>query len=226
MFQKNKNQEEFEMVGRYWDELRKKRVPLLTLDPRWHALFPDHLKSKKMIRLEKTLNKLIQKQGQTNNDLKDYEKTKKVLMENVLNNMTDGQQEDSILRGRKQEKNQKLLDDLHQKIQDAEEIIDKIPLEIKETNQALLIESMRICYETLMENTAEIEAEEAWISNVRAELTEHVLHKQEMEIRNSDTYRFMHDLLGADIVEIFDREHKVWKGEIGMEHKVDDLFDK
>lgn len=43
--------------------------------------------------------------------------------------------------------------------------------------------------------------------------------KQEMEIRNTDTYRFMHDLLGADILEIFDKDYDVWKGEINREHK-------
>lgn len=221
MFQKNKKQEDRELEGRYWEALRNKRVPILTLDPRWHALFPDHLKSKKMIRLEKNLNKLIKKQGQTNNDLKDYEKTKKILMENILRNMTDGSEQDSPIRSKKQDKNQKLLDELHVKIQEAEELIDQIPDEIKVANQELLMESMRICYETLVNNTEQIENEEAWINKVRAELTEHVLHKQEMEIRNTDTYRFMHDLLGAEIVDIFDRENKVWKGEIGLEHKVD-----
>ena len=75
MFQKNKKQDE-EYMGRYWEAVKKKYVPLLTLDPRWHQLFPDHMKTKRMIQLEKKLNKLIKKQGQTNNDLKDYEKTR------------------------------------------------------------------------------------------------------------------------------------------------------
>lgn len=220
MFGKNKSQDT-ELVGRYWDALQKKHVPLLTLDPRWHQLFPDHMKSKRMLQLEKKLNKLIKKQGQTNNDLKDYEKTKKILMENILNNMTDGSENDSPIRNMKQDKNQKLLDELHEKIMEAESLQDELPIEIRNVNHELLIESMRICYETLVQNTEDIEKEEAWIMEARKELTNHILVKQDMEIRNADTYRFMHDLLGAEIVDIFDKDHKVWKGEISQEHKGD-----
>ena len=206
-------------MGRYWEAVKKKYVPLLTLDPRWHQLFPDHMKTKRMIQLEKKLNKLIKKQGQTNNDLKDYEKTRKVLMDNIINNMTDGSETDSPIRSMKQDNYQKLLDELHQKIAQAHDLQQQLPQEIHDVNHALMIESLKNCYETLVYNTQEIEQEEEWIANARKELTEHVLAKQEMEIRNTDTYRFMHDLLGADILEIFDKDYDVWKGEINREHK-------
>ena len=107
----------------------------------------------------------------------------------------------------------KLLDELKEKIREAEELQDRLPEEIKEANEELLFESMRICYETLIKNTQGIEEEEIWIQTVRATLTEHILHKQEMEIRNTETYKFMHDLLGREIVEMFDKDHDVWKGE-------------
>ena len=169
--------------------------------------------------MEKQLNKLIQKQGQTNNDLKEYEKTRKIIMNNVLNNMTDGHEIDSPIRSKRQDANQKLLEELRQKTMEAEELLDRLPDEITLANQELLIESMRICYETLIQNTKEIEWEEQWIGKVREELTEHILMKQEKELRNTETYKYMHDLLGAKVVEIFDREHDVWKGEIEIEHK-------
>lgn len=214
MFQfRKKKTEEMELEEKYIAALKKKRVPLLTLDPRWHQLFPDHLKTKKQIKLEKNLNRLIKKQGQTNNDLKEYEKARKVLMDNILENMTDGQELDSPIRGKKQDANQKLLEELKEKIREAEQLQDQLPEEIRLANDELLIESMRICYETLINNTRGIEEEEIWIQTVRAALTEHILHKQEMEIRNTETYKFMHDLLGREIVEMFDRDHDVWKGE-------------
>ncbi len=214
MFQnKKKKSEEMELEEKYIEALRRKRVPLLTLDPRWHQLFPDHLKTKKLAKLEKNLNKLIKKQGQTNNDIKEYEKARKVIMDNILQNMTDGHELDSPIREKKQDANQKMLEELKEKIREAEELQDRLPDEIKEANEELLFESMRICYETLITNTRGIEEEETWIQTVRAALTEHILHKQEMEIRNTETYKFMHDLLGREIVEMFDRDHDVWKGE-------------
>lgn len=213
MFHNDKKAQEIELEEKYLEALKHVKVPLLTLDPRWHQLFPDHLKTRQLAKLEKQLNKLIKKQGQTNNDLKDYEKAKKVLMENVLNNMTDGHEIDSPIRSKKQEKNQQLLEELREKMEEAEEVQRTIPQEIMMANQELLIESMRICYETLMDNTKVIEEEAEWIEQARAELTEHILIKQEREMRNEETYKFMHDLLGAKVVEIFDREHKVWKGD-------------
>lgn len=214
MFQNKKKQSgEMELEEKYIEALKRKRVPLLTLDPRWHQLFPDHLKTKKLAKLEKNLNQLIKKQGQTNNDIKEYEKARKVIMDNILQNMTDGHEIDSPIREKKQDANQKLLDELKEKIREAEELQDRLPDEIKLANEELLFESMRICYETLITNTRGIEEEETWIQTVRAALTEHILHKQEMEIRNTETYKFMHDLLGREIVEMFDRDHDVWKGE-------------
>lgn len=214
MFRNKKKQaEEMQLEEKYIQALKQKRVPLLTLDARWHQLFPDHLKTKKLIKLEKQLNKLIKKQGQTNDDIKEYEKARKVLMKNILDNMTDGQELDSPVRGKKQDANQKLLEELKEKIQEAEALQDRLPQDIKLANEELLIESMRICYETLITNTKAIEEEETWIQAVRASLTEHILHKQEMEIRNTETYKFMHDLLGREIVEMFDRDYDVWKGE-------------
>ena len=209
---KMKNQEDV-LTEQNIRALEKIQVPLLTIDPRWHQLFPEHLKTKTLIKKEKYLNKLIKKQGQTNNDLKEYEKAKKVIMQNVLKNMTDGQENDSPIRGKKQDANQKLLDELEEKIQDAVAIQDEIPLQIRRANQDLLIESMRICYKTLLKNTKEIEIEEMWISAVRATMTEHILHKQEMEVRNTETYKYMYDLLGAEVLNLFDMDQRIWKGE-------------
>lgn len=222
MFRNEKKAQEIEAEERYLKALRKVKVPMLTLDARWHQLFPEHLKTRQLSKLEKELNKLIKQQGQAANDIKEYEKARKVLMNNILNNMTDGQESDSLLRRKKQEKNQQLLDELNDKIEEAKALQRRIPRDIDFANQELLIESMRICYETLIANTRNIEWEEEWIRKTREELKEHILVKQEKEIRNTETYKFMHDLLGAKIVEIFDRDHKVWKGDISKEHKADD----
>ena len=143
-------------------------------------------------------------------------------MNNVLYNMTDGHELDSPIRSKKQDANQKLLEELKQKTSDTRELLKHLPGEITLANQEVLIESMRICYETLIENTEYIEWEKQWINQARQELTEHILAKREKELRNTETYKYMHDLLGAKVVEIFDREHDVWKGEIEMEHKTGD----
>ncbi len=198
----------------YMQALKNKKVPLLVLDPKWHELFPDYRKSDEIIKCEKRLNKLIKKQGQTNNDIKDYEKAKKVIMDNIVNNMTDGSGSGSLLKKKKQEKNQKLMDELNVKLKEAHEIEAKIPAEIQTANKELLIECMKVCYDELTANTERIEELDAWIKDAREALKERILEKQDMEMRNTQMYKYMHNLLGAQVVEVFDKRHRVWKGNL------------
>ena len=217
MARKRKNQDE-EMQAFFLQAIHNKKIPLLTLDARWHELFPNFRKTSGIKRLEKQLNKLIQKQGQNTNNMKEYEKAKKILMDNIVANMTDGREIDSPIRSLKQDKNQKLLAELNDKMLEAEQLEQTLPREIARKNEELLVECMQVCYQELMENTYEIEEIEAWVQETREALKNEILKKQEMEMRNTQMYRYMHNLLGAEVVEIFDREHSVWKGNVEENH--------
>lgn len=221
MSKRKKQAQEAEQEIFYMQALEGKKIPLLPLDVRWHALFPDHRKTKEIKQLEKELNTLLKKQGQTENDLKDYDKAKKVLMKNVVDNMTDGHESDSPIRIRKQEKNQKLMAELNDKIAEANVVKEQIPKEILAKNRQLLIACMRVCYQELMDNTAEIEEKETLIKELREEIKGYILRKQDMEMRNTEVYKYMHNLLGAEVVDVFDREHRVWRGNM-EENKLDD----
>lgn len=214
MNRRKKRQEDEIMTEYFLDALENKQVPLLTLDARWHELFPDFRKTGEIKALEKKLNKLLQKQGQTNNDLKEYEKAKKVLMKNIVNNMTDGHEVDSPIRSMKQDRNQKLLADLKEKKEKAKQVQREIPQEIEEANKELLVACMKVCYRELMDNTYEIEEIDEWVKGTREKLKEEILKKQDMEMRNTQMYKYMHNLLGAEVVEIFDSKHQVWKGNL------------
>ncbi|MDO4167430.1 MAG: hypothetical protein Q4D32_08500 [Eubacteriales bacterium] len=221
MGRKKRKTSDMEMEYLYMQALKGKEIPLLTLDARWHALFPDFRKTSEIKKIEKELNQFIKQQGQVEHDLKDYDNAKKVLMKNIVDNMTDGHEFDSPIRIRKQEKNQKLIADLNEKIEEAGELKRHLPRQIKETNQRLLIACMKVCYQELMDNTEVIEEEEKQIQAMREELKEHILQKQDREMRNTEVYKYMHNLLGAEVVEVFDREHQVWKGNI-EETKLDE----
>lgn len=211
---KRKKKQGNELDAYFFQALQNKRIPLLPLDARWHELFPEFRKTSEIKNLEKQLNKLIQKEGQNNNNIKEYEKAKKVLMDNIVANMTDGHEPDSPIRAMKQDKNQKLLNELNDKILEAEEQKENLPKQIEVINRELLIACMRVCYEELMENSDEIESIDAWVKETREELKNQILRKQDMEMRNTQMYKYMHNLLGAQVVEIFDKEHKVWKGNL------------
>ena len=198
----------------YLQALKNKKIPLLVLDPQWHELFPEHRKTSEIKNCEKRLNELIRMQGQTANNIKEYDKAKKAIMDNIVSNMTDGSEPDSFLKVRKQEKNQKLMANLNDKISEACEVQKQIPDQIHLANRELLIEAMKVCYDELTSNTEKIEELEAWIAEARNTLKDKILEKQDMEMRNTQMYKYMHNLLGAQVVELFDRNHHVWKGNV------------
>lgn len=207
----------------YLQALKNKKVPLLVLDPQWHELFPEYRKTSEIKNCEKKLNELLKKQGKAANDIKEYEKAKKAIMDNIVYNMTDGNEPDSFFKVKKQEKNQKLMADLNDKISQAEEIQRAMPAQIQLANNELLVEAMKVCYSELTSNTEQIEKIEEWIKEARNALKDKILEKQDMEMRNTQMYKYMHNLLGAQVVEVFDKNHHVWKGNI-EENKNGDLL--
>lgn len=183
-------------------QLEGKQIPILTLDEKWHTLFPEHLKDNHIRGLEKEVNNLLKEQGKVNNELKELEKLKKTLMDKILINMNQAQYDD--FTAIKQDKSQKMILEINQKMQKAEDHMEELPTQLKETNQELLVESMNVCYKRLEENKEEIQRLDAWINQVREELKEKILMKQEKEIQNTDIYSYMHHMLGREIMEIFD----------------------
>lgn len=199
----------------YTQALKNKTIPLLSLDPKWHELFPDHEKTKEIKRLEKELNKLLKKQGKANNDLIELAKAKKLLMNTIVANMGDGHEADSEQRNKKKEKSSAMIHEINEKLVEAEQILEDIPAEIRIANQRLLVACMDVCYNRLLENTYKIEEDAEKVQVLREELKEILLEKQDLEMRNTSMYAFMHDMLGAEVLEIFDamQGHPVWKGE-------------
>ena len=67
--------------------------------------------------------------------------------------------------------------------------------------------TMEVCYKKLQENTKELEEIEAWIGEIRRELKKKVVRKQEKEAMNHRLYSYMHDIFGADVIELFDMKY-------------------
>ena len=193
------------------EKLKGKNVPLLILDKRWLNLFQAHEKTKRIKQLESDLLALVKEQGKLNQDIKDLEKLKKQLLDKIVENMSAAQHNKFVEK--KQEKSQELITQIKEKIQTAEERLLELPEEIRKTNEVLLIEGMQICYERITKNESDIKEEEEWILNARNVLKDHILVKQDLEIKNQQMYAYMHDMLGREIIEIFDQEQDKIKQE-------------
>lgn len=184
----------------YKKALEGKRIPVLTLDNKWHRLFTMMEPDKELKRLEENLNSLLRLQGKMNTESKSIKKIKKKLMDEIVQLM---ERNDSAAE-KKIEENKRLIEECNEKLDEYQDKLLDLPKEIDQANYALMIRTMEMCYEVLKVNEKEIEEIGEWISKIRVELKKNIVRKQEKEIKNYELYSFMNDIFGADVIDIFD----------------------
>mgnify|MGYP000801289842 FL=1 len=64
----------------YKPALEGKKIPVLTLDNKWHQLFTQAEPDKRIKRLENQLNKLLKRQGKANTEITKLKKLKRKLL--------------------------------------------------------------------------------------------------------------------------------------------------
>lgn len=185
-----------------------KKIPILTLDERWHELFPQYEKPNHIKEIEAKLNELLKRQGKLVNDMKELKGLKSQLMKEILDNMEASEEVSKNISYKVLDKNPKYIKEISEKMADMEEELANIPYLIKETNEKLIIESAKIWYYLLEKNNREINEIGQWVDKVRNELKEKILQKQDMETENNQIYSYMHDLLGPDLTQVLDEAFK------------------
>lgn len=200
----------------YENVINMKKVPILPLDNRWHQLFPNNSKPQKIKRLEQDVLNHIKKENSVSQDLKKLHKIKKKLMSEIVQNMEETNSEDEKKRQKKLEASQKLIMDINKKITDLENEKYQLPYDLLKANERLLLESIDICYNKIKNNESQIDYLSEWIDKTRIELKKNVIIKQEKEETNANIYAYMHDMLGPEFMEIFDKGHA-----FSMKHDAD-----
>ena len=192
--------------------LEDKKIPILTLDHKWHQLFTQQEYSSELKDMECELNGLLKRQGKVNTKNREIRKLKKKLMDEIVllaNEMENG----ATLRLEKEmETHKRLVNECNEKLEACEEEMLELPRQIVQLNHKLMLATMDICYKKLQENTNELNEIEEWIRNIRRELKKKVVRKQEKEMMNHQLYSYMHDIFGADVIEIFDMKYDPEQG--------------
>lgn len=184
----------------YKKALEGKKIPVLTLDNKWHRLFTMMEPDRELKQLEDKLNTLLKLQGKMNTESKSIKKIKKKLMDEIVQLM----ERDDSAATKKIEENKRLIEECNDKLDEYQEKLLDIPREINQANYALMVRTMEMCYEVLKVNEKEIDEIGEWITQTRIELKKNIIRKQEKEFKNYELYSFMHDIFGADVVGIFD----------------------
>ena len=186
------------------EALKGKKLPIISLDERWHTLFPENNKPTYIKELEKNLDKLMKQQGKIISDMKDMKKVKNRLMDGIVANMDAQTSNQRNMKEKRLDKSQKLIKEINSKLKVDEDELAEIPYKIKEANEKLVTESMNLCYKRLKTNGQEIQELEDSILKMREELKKQILLKQDLEETNTLIYSYMHDLLGSDVLETLD----------------------
>lgn len=185
-----------------------KKVPLLVLDQKWHRLFAIHGKTDQIREIETQLDRYLAEQGQCNNDLEDLKKLKSKLMSNIVQNM-DGTTEiaDSVSRQKKLDDDKRMIDEINEKVENLEDHLLELPKLINETNESLMLMSMDYFSEKIITNREESKEIEEWISGIRIELKKNIIKKQNRDINNREIYAYLHDIFGAEVLDLFDIQY-------------------
>lgn len=185
-------------VDRLREAISDKKLPVATLDNKWHKLFTKVEKTPAITEAEKSLNEVLKKQGKINSDIKRIKQLKKNLMDEIVVLVEEASNENKI------EENKKLINECNEKIDVLNEELMDMPKEIAAANKNLMVLTMDLCYDDLHENEKGINELSEWLAKIRIELKKNVVRKQEMEIANQEIYSYMHDIFGPEAVDLFD----------------------
>ena len=192
----------------YKHALVGKKIPVLTLDNKWHHLFTQAGPDKHINRLVDELNELVKRQGKANTEIKEIKKLKKKLMQEIVENASEASLENDLKAQKKADESKRLINECNEKIEAYEDELLELPGEIDRVNRELMLATMEICYDRLKENEKEIEETAKWIAKIRVELKKKLIRKQEKELMNQELYAYMHDIFGADVIDIFDMKYQ------------------
>lgn len=187
--------------------LSSRKFPVLTLDNNWHQLFTKTEPDRKLKQLETKLNNLLKKQGKANTEIKRLKKLKKKLMNEIVHLADEISNGGDKAVEKKLEENKRLINECNEKIAEYEDQLIELPGEINRVNTELMLKTMEICYDILKKNKAEIDETSEWIAAVRVELKKRLVRKQEQEQMNQYIYKYMYNVFGPDVIDMFDIEY-------------------
>ena len=191
----------------YEKALQGKKIPILTLDNKWYKLFPNLNEQPKILNLARELNDLLKRQGKLNTETKDIKNIKMRLMQEIVPMVDELEQNPDKTLEKKIEDNKRLIEESNERLESYQDELFELPKLIEQKNRELMLATMEFCYENMESNTEEIVRITKWVAEILEELKTNLVRKQEKEIYNRQMYAYMHDVFGADVIEMFDMKY-------------------
>ena len=191
----------------FQNALLGKHLPVLTLDNKWYRLL-NKTGSVPLKETEVALNQLLKRQGKLNTESKDIRNLKKKLVNEIVPMVDEAEQQGENSKINKQiEEHKRLIEECNEKLEAYEDELKDIQREIEKLNLQLMMFTMECCYDIMKDNDKQIQETADWVSAVRVELKKRLIEKQQMEQQNQEIYNYMHDIFGAEVVNLFDMKY-------------------
>ncbi|MBR4832673.1 MAG: hypothetical protein IKZ97_08665 [Butyrivibrio sp.] len=196
------------MAKDYMSALEGKKIPILTLDNKWHQLFTQTEMSAEIKELADELNALVERDSKLRGETKDIKKLKKKLLGEIvpLRDKASKSGGSAAIEKEIQDRT-RLISECNDRLESYSDELKDLSKEIYDVDYKLMIETMNACYERLHDNTDYILELDKWVSEVRVELKKNIIHMQEAEMENYNLYSYMHQIFGPEVIEIFDLKY-------------------
>lgn len=201
---KNKRTKKISKVAEFRRMIKNEKLPVLTLDSKWHDLFVRIGKPRALQDRETRVNDLLKQQGKMINEIKSMKLLKKQLVNSIVANMGEVQSEHQKMKDKKLSKDKALIEDINEKLEISEEKLSRLPYDIAEANRDLMAEGLDYCYDIFLENHEEVMVLNDEIEELRKSLQERLEKKKQMEENNSLMYAYLHGIAGRELMECFD----------------------
>ena len=192
----------------YMSALEGKSIPILTLDNKWHQLFTQTDMTPEIEALSDELNALVERDGKLRSETKDIKKLKKKLLGEIVPLRDKATKSGGSAAIEKEiSERTRLINECNERLDSYQDELLDMSKKIYEVDYKLMVETMKVCYERLHDNTEYIGTLDEWISKVRIELKKNVIRLQEAEMENYNLYSYMHQIFGPEVVDIFDMKY-------------------
>lgn len=190
--------------------VRRNRIPILIYTPDWIQLFSNY-RSKNMQRIIGKLEELLSREKKLEEELKEAEKKKKMLMNKILHLSNELNENSNNPAIDMLAKAQKEILSINTRIPQILEELEEIPFAIDSQNTELLKETIKRAYELINESKREADITLDEINKIRENLGNLIKKKVDLEERVNKLYSYLHGIMGASEMEKLDES--LLKGE-------------
>ena len=203
MFKKEKAKTFTKEDMRFLAGIQKIKLPILTLDPNWHALFVNANKTPEIKALEKELTALLKKEARLTGDNKAMQAHKKMLMGQIIHRMSE-EDDASHVQKRKQ---REMIEDINTQVMENEDELEFLPKRIQHVNEELLLETLKVVYYQIDSNRQRSRELEEEIGQLRLTLSHKLLEKQNCEEYNQGIFGQLKLIMGREAFSLYDDTH-------------------